>query len=486
MCGIVGIASHEAVARDLYDSLIHLQHRGQDAAGILTCHERFDLKTGMGLARDIFKPEDLTHLHGHMGIAHNRYPTSGHYTMADVQPLWVGNPRGVALAHNGHLVNYDVLADRLVKEKHHNLSSNSDSEVLLHLLAEGLQAHANIEGIGAPYFDGLGQAVTSIFDQAEGSYSVTAMVIGKGMLAFRDPHGIRPLVMGVRHTSNQKKDYIFASETTMFYSLGFEPMGDVKPGELVFVNHTGELFRKTLTHQTFTPCIFEYIYFARPDATLDDVNVYRARLRLGENLAKLWQKRHPEVKPDVVIPVPFTSNTSAIAAAQELGVPYSEGLYKNPFVGRTFIMPDNEKRRKNIRYKLTPQRIELEGKNVLIIDDSIVRGNTSREIVKMVREHGAKQVYFASSAPPIRFPCFYGIDMPSKEDLVASRMHENKIKAYLGVDILLYQSIEHMIEAVTRKGKHYFQTPCKACMDGAYITGTPNMNKQQQDEVSTI
>lgn len=477
MCGIVGIYSHQPVSAELYDSLIHLQHRGQDAAGILTCNERFYLKNGLGYVREIFSPDDIAHLKGNIGIAHTRYPTAGGYDIADVQPLWMGSPRGIALAHNGNLTNYQELAEEITQKQHRHLNSSIDSEALLFLLADGLDGKNNTQDEEEEFFTKACDAVNTIFKRVKGSYSVVSTIIGKGLLAFRDPHGIRPLVMGERINDDGSKDYIFASETTMFYALGFEPAGDVAPGEVVFVNRSGELFRKVLTKEQFTPCIFEYVYFARPDSTLNSVSVYRSRLRMGQNLAKRWQETYPDIMPDVVIPAPFTSNTAALSFAHELGVRYSEGLYKNPFIGRTFIMPDGQQRSRNVRYKLTPQKTEIKDKRVLILDDSIVRGTTSREIVKMVREFGAKEIYFVSACPPIKHPCFYGIDIPSRDELIAAKDSLEQIRDYLGVDKLLYQQLDDLVEAVTRRGDHHIDRPCMACMDGWYVTGDVDEKK---------
>lgn len=482
MCGIIGIYSHTPVAAELYDSLIHLQHRGQDAAGILTCSERFYVKHGLGLVREIFQPNDILHLKGNFGIGHSRYPTAGGYNIADVQPLWIGSPRGIALAHNGNLVNYQELAQEITQQKHRHLNSSIDSEVLLHLIGDGLDKGPYVADDGEQFFARLKDTVKNIFTRAQGSYSVVSAIIGKGLVAFRDPHGIRPLVMGERINADGTKDYIFASENTMFYTLGFEPVGDVQPGEVVYVNRSGELFRKVVEKKQFTPCIFEYVYFARPDSTLNAVSVYRARLRMGQNLAKQWKETYPDTRPDVIIPAPFTSNTAALSFAHELGIRYSEGLYKNPFIGRTFIMPNGEERSRSVRYKLTPQKTEIKDKKVLILDDSIVRGTTSREIVKMVREYGAKEIYFVSTAPPIIDPCFYGIDIPSRKELIAANNTLEQIKEFLGVDKLLYQKIDDLVEAVTRKGEHHIERPCMACMDGWYVTGNIDENKIQELE----
>lgn len=480
MCGIVGIFSHEQVAAELYDSLIHLQHRGQDAAGIITYDQRFYPKHGQGLVREIFSPESIMTLKGHIGIGHTRYPTAGGYSEADIQPLWIGSPRGIALAHNGNLVNYPALASE-IRNQHRHLNSTLDSEVLLQILADGLDTRAYTED-EPTFFKQLGQAVKKIFSRVEGSYSVVGLIIGKGLIAFRDPHGIRPLVWGERKREDGTKDYIFASETTAFYALGFEPKGDLEPGEVAYVNQAGEMYRQVLENKQFTPCVFEYVYFARPDATMNEVGVYRARLRMGQNLAERWKQLYPDIVPDVVIPAPFTANTAALSFAHELGVRYSEGLYKNPFIGRTFIMPNQKKRAQSVRYKLTPQRSEIENKKVLVVDDSIVRGTTSREIVKMVREFGAKEIYLVSTCPPIKNPCFYGIDMPSRKELIAATHDLEQIRTYLGVDKLLYQSQDDLIEAVTRKGEHHIKRPCMACMDGVYVSGNITEEKIKELE----
>ena len=483
MCGIVGIYSHTPVAAELYDSLIHLQHRGQDAAGLLTGSERFYLKQGKGYVREIFSSADIAYLKGNVGIGHTRYPTAGGYDVADIQPLWIGSPCGIALAHNGNLVNYKELASEITQKQHRHLNSSIDSEVLLHLLADGIDGKKYVAEDNEDFFLHICQAVNTIFSRVHGSYSIVSTIIGKGLLAFRDPHGIRPLVMGERINADGTKDTIFASETTMFYALGFEPLGDVQPGEVVFVNRSGKLFRALLTKKSFTPCIFEYVYFARPDSTLNAVSVYRSRLRMGQNLAKRWQEVFPSVIPDVVIPAPFTSNTAALSFAHELGVRYSEGLYKNPFIGRTFIMPDGKERARSVRYKLTPQKTEIKDKKVLVLDDSIVRGTTSHEIVKMVREFGAKEIYLVSACPPIKNPCFYGIDIPSRTELIAANATVDEIAKFLGVDKLLYQEIEDLVEAVTRRGEHNIERPCMACLDGCYVTGNIDQEKINALEV---
>jgi len=483
MCGIAGIYSHKSVAAELYDCIIHLQHRGQDAAGIMTYDDRMHKEKGMGLAKDVFNKKNMSLLTGNIGISHNRYPTHGGFSHGEVQPFWTSVPYGIALAHNGNLTNYRELAEEITKQDSRYLNTNSDTEVLLHLFAD--QLHENIPSkSNENFFDILCEAVTSIFEKVTGAYSVTAMIIGKGLVVFRDPYGIRPLVRGERTNGNGRKDFIFASENTMFYSLGFEPKGTVLPGEIIYVNNEGQIFSRRLVHKNFNPCIFEYVYFARPDATLNDVSVYRSRLRMGQNLAKEWAKIHPNKKPDIVIPAPSTANTAALSFAHELGVRYSEGLYKNTFIGRTFIMPGQAERKKSVKYKLVPQELEIKNKKVLIMDDSIVRGNTSREIVRMLRDFGAKEVYFAVACPPVKSPCFYGVDMPTKAELIAGNKSTKEIEKFLEVDALLYQEINDLVEAVTRKGEHHIDRPCMACLDGNYVGN--DMNNKKMNELETM
>lgn len=469
MCGIVGIFSHESVAAELHDSLIHLQHRGQDAAGIVTALDAaLYQKHGQGLVREIFKQEDMSTLPGNMGIAHVRYPTAGGYSKADIQPVVTSEPFNIALAHNGNLTNHHELAAPMQEQ----LQTSLDSEVILRMLTTALSSRA-AAGAGSSVLD----ALQHVYVTVKGSYSTVCTIPGRGLLAFRDPHGIRPLVWGERKRADGRSDYIFASENTPFYSLGFEPRGDLAAGEAIFVDVQGNLQRHMIVTKKFAPCVFEYVYFARPDSTLDGVSVYRSRLRMGQNLAKKWKQIYPDVVPDIVIPVPFTSNTAALSFAHELGVRYSEGLYKNPFIGRTFIMPNQKTRSRSVRYKLTPQRTEIENKKVLIVDDSIVRGTTSREIVKMIREFGAKAIYFASACPPVTHPCFYGIDMPSQDELIGANNPIEKTRDYLGVDILLYQTQEDLVEAVTRRGDHQIENPCMACLNGQYVCGEMSEEK---------
>ena len=467
MCGIAGIYSHKPAAPELYESVVHLQHRGTDAAGIMTYDDRMHKEKGLGLARDIFTKDNLSLLTGNIGISHNRYPTHGGFGHGEVQPVWTSVPYGIAISHNGQITNYDELVEQVTKKEKRYLNTTSDTEVILHIFAQELNKNGNPK-TSEEFFDHLCDAVSTIFNKVRGAYSITALIVGKGLVVFRDPRGIRPLVRGERDNT-EGTDYIFASENTMFYSMGYESKGNVLPGELIYVDDDGKLFSKRLVKEEFNPCIFEYVYFARSDALLNDVGVYRSRLRMGQNLAFAWMKKYPNVKPDIVIPAPSTANTSALSFAHEIGVRYSEGLYKNHFVGRTFIMPGQEERKRSVKHKLVPQETEIRGKKVLIVDDSIVRGNTSREIVRMVKDFGAKEVYFVSACPPVQHPCYYGVDMPTTEELIASKKTVDTIKKDLGVDILMYQEIEDLVEAVTRIGDHHIDNPCMACLDGHYV-----------------
>ena len=470
MCGIIGILSHKSVAAELYDGLIYLQHRGQDAAGIITYNRRFHVKKGVGYVRDIFDENNMSRLKGNIGIGQTRYPTAGQYNREDAQPVWTGVPYGIAMAHNGNLVNHQELFVELSQKDGRHLNTSVDVEVILHVFAGKLEQLRSSQN-GANFFKQICLAVEEVFERVSGAYSVICTIVGKGMVVFRDPHGIRPLTRGERKAENGSTEYIFASEPSVFYALGYESQGDVSPGEVIYITEDGQYQSKIIKSRKFTPCIFEYVYFSRPDAILDDVSVYRSRLRMGENLAKYWKAKYPDVRPDIVIPAPATSNNAALSVANELGVRYSEGLYKNPFIGRTFIMPGQKARKKSIRHKLVPLSFEIKDKDVMIVDDSIVRGNTSKEIVKMVRDFGANKVYFVSACPPLINPCFYGVDIPTRAELIASKLSEDEIQKHIEVDILLYQKLEDLIEAVTRKGEHEIYRPCAACLDGKYITG---------------
>jgi amidophosphoribosyltransferase len=483
MCGVVGIISgQKSVAGEIYDSLIHLQHRGQDAAGIMTYNERFHIKKGTGLIRDIFDEQNMSRLLGRVGIGHTRYPTVGGFSIEEAQPVFTHVPHGIAMAHNGNLVNYTELSKEVVEKDRRHINSSVDIEVILHIFAHALDQRKT-QSNELTFFDEICNGVKTVFDRVDGAYSVVGSIMNRGMFVFRDPNGIRPLVKGKRENNDGTVDHIFASETTMFYSLGFTPIGNVEPGEVIWVEEDGTTHSRVLTKEQFTPCVFEYVYFARPDCIQNDVSVYRSRLRMGQNLAEKWKNEYPDIVPDIVIPAPSTANTSALSFANELGVRYSEGLYKNPFIGRTFIMPGNEERKKSVRYKLVPQEFEIRDKNVLIMDDSIVRGNTSREIVRMVREFGAKRVYFISACPPVKFPCYYGVDMPTRDELTAANQSVEEIREFMKVDVLMYQDIDGLKEAVTRKGDHNIDRPCMACLDGWYVNG--GINEKKMDDLES-
>jgi amidophosphoribosyltransferase len=468
MCGIVGISAHRNVAADLYEALIQLQHRGQDAAGMVTFDGCFHTAFGQGYVREALTETALSGLEGGLGIAHTRYGTAGSSTsLMNVQPVLTNAPFGIALVHNGNLTNYYELKEELREKDRIHCNTEMDTEALLGVLAAELGRTDPRQN----FFESLAAAVLSLFERVKGAYSVIGIVAGKGIFALRDPHGIRPLVWGTRLGSDGSKETIFSSENTMYAPLGFAYGGDVLAGELVFVDENGEITRRQLAKSLFTPCAFEYVYLARPDSHINQVSVYRARLRLGENLAKAWLKQWPEVTPDVVVPIPFSAEPCALSFAHKLGVRYSEGLYKNAFVGRTFIMPGSERRELSLKRKLSPQPIELRGKNVMLVDDSIVRGSTSRAVVKMVRSAGAKNVYFASACPPIVHPDFYGIDIPTHAELIAANKTEEEIRKYIDCDILLYQTVEDLEEAVTRKGEHCIDRLSMPYLDGWYVTG---------------
>lgn len=467
MCGIAGIVSHQNVNQDLYDALTVLQHRGQDAAGIVTCEEgRFFLRKDNGLTRDVFSDEQMMKLRGSMGIAHVRYPTAGCSSSAEAQPFYVNSPYGLTLAHNGNLTNVEELKKQLFMDDQRHINTDSDSEVLLNIFAHELQQLGKIR----IDVDDVFQAVSAVHKRCKGAYAVVVMIAGFGVLAFRDPHGIRPMVYGERKTS-KGSDFMVASENVALNVLDFELIRDIEPGEAVFIESAGILHTKqcsdTVDH---CPCIFEYVYFARPDSMIDGISVYKARLRMGEKLADKMLKEWPDHDIDVVIPIPDTSRTSALEMANRLGVKFREGFMKNRYIGRTFIMPGQQMRKKSVKQKLNALDLEFEGKNVLLVDDSIVRGTTSEQIIQMARDAGANKVYFASAAPPVRYPNVYGIDMPAVEELIAHNRTEEEVGVAIGADKMFFQGLDDLISAVKRgnsKIKH-FDT---SCFNQEYITG---------------
>ena len=425
MCGVVGVVSKSEVSPMIYDALTVLQHRGQDAAGIATCNQdKFHLRKQLGLVRDVFRDTHMIGLRGSMGIGHLRYPTAGSQDRELAQPMYVNSPYGISISHNGNLTNKDEISQILTDENLRFLSTDSDSEVLLNVFAHELQK----QGTSSPTQKEIFKAVRATHKRIRGAYSVIFMINGVGIVGFRDPFGIRPLIFGSRENDLLGPDYMFASESTVLDTLGFNIISDVEPGEAVFVNKEGEMFREAcIDNPIHTPCIFEYVYLARPDAVIDNISVHKSRMRMGEALAEKINKLKSDHDIDVVIPIPESSTTSALQLANTLGIKYTEGFVKNRYIGRTFIMPFQEKREKSVRQKLNPIEFEFKNKVVLLVDDSIVRGTTSRQIIEMARTAGAKKVYFASAAPPIRYQNVYGIDMAATTELIAHNRTEDEL-----------------------------------------------------------
>ena len=467
MCGVVGIVSKEPVNQSIYDALTVMQHRGQDSAGIVTWGEDgLKQRKTNGLVRDVFRTRHMMRLSGNVGIGHVRYPTAGGARSAEAQPFYVNSPYGICLAHNGNLTNYQDLAELLAREDRRHLSTDNDSEVLLNVFAHEL--HVRAEGKLTP--EQVFGAVEAVHKRCSGGYAVVALIIGFGVVAFRDPNGIRPLVLGSRETA-AGTDYMVASESVALDVLQFERMRDLSPGETVFIENDGVLHSRGFGGDAHhTPCIFEYVYFARPDSIIDDISIYKARLRMGEELAGKIVREFPDHDIDVVIPIPDTSRTAALQVAYHLGVKYREGFMKNRYIGRTFIMPGQEERAKSVRRKLNAIDLEFRGKNVLLVDDSIVRGTTSRQIIKLAREAGARRVYFASAAPPVRYPNVYGIDMPAASELIANGRSIEEIQEAIGADRLIYQDLHGLIRSV-RHNHSSIKEFDTSCFSGEYVTG---------------
>ena len=467
MCGVIGIVSKSPVNQAIYDGLTVMQHRGQDAAGIVTWGEEgLKQRKANGLVRDVFRTRHMLRLSGNVGIGHVRYPTAGGSKSAEAQPFYVNSPYGICLAHNGNLTNHNELSELLTCEDRRHLSTDSDSEVLLNVFAHELQIRAN----GHPTADQVFDAVEALHKRCSGGYAVVALIVGHGIVAFRDPNGIRPLVLGKREVAGGH-DYMVASESVALDVLQYERVRDLKPGETIYIENGGTLHsREHRGEIRHTPCIFEYVYFARPDSILDDISVYKARLRMGEELAGKIVRDFPEHDIDVVIPIPDTSRTSALQVAYHLGVKYREGFIKNRYIGRTFIMPGQAERDKSVRRKLNAIGLEFRGKNVLLVDDSIVRGTTSKQIIKLARDAGANKVYFASAAPPVRYPNVYGIDMPAAAELIANGRDENEIAKLIGADKLIYQDLHGLIRSV-RHDNSAIQEFDASCSSGEYVTG---------------
>ena len=466
MCGIVGVVSQTPVNQLIYDALLLLQHRGQDAAGIVTQLDRkFFMHKAKGMVRDVFRTRNMRALPGNSGIGQVRYPTAGNaFSEEEAQPFYVNAPFGIVMAHNGNLTNAHALKNEMVQQDHRHINTDSDSEVLLNVLAHELgRASSN----GALSTDAVFQAVKAVHRRLKGSYAVVALIAGHGLLAFRDPYGIRPLCVG----RGKDGTLMVASESVALEGTGHEFLRDVAPGEAVFVSVDGDVrFEQCAEHPQWFPCVFEFVYLARPDSTIDGISVYQARLNMGETLATRVISTVPPDQIDVVIPIPESSRPSATQLAHLLGKPYREGFVKNRYVGRTFIMPGQAVRKKSVRQKLNVIASEFKDRNVLLVDDSIVRGTTSREIVQMAREAGARRVYMASAAPPVIYPNVYGIDMPTKSELVAHGRSLEEIRQIIGCDALIYQDVAGMKKAVgsLNTGLSGFEA---SCFDGVYVTG---------------
>ena len=469
MCGIIGVVATTPVNQLLYDGLQVLQHRGQDAAGIATAESgRFHMHKGSGLVRDVFRTRNMRSLTGNWGIGHCRYPTAGSAdNAAEAQPFYVNSPFGLMLAHNGNLTNAGQLKQDMFLQDLRHMNTNSDTEVLLNVLAHELQAASTKYQVDAEI---IFKAVAGVHRRVQGAYAVVAMIAGYGLLAFRDPYGIRPLIIG-RNQTEAGAEYMVASESVALDTLGFKVLRDVAPGEAVLIDTHGNFVSRQCAERTMhAPCIFEFVYLARPDSLIDGISVYATRLKMGEFLAEKIKHTLPHLEIDTVIPIPDSSRPSAMELAKRLNLPYREGFVKNRYIGRTFIMPGQMQRRKSVRQKLNAISMEFKGKNVLLVDDSIVRGTTSREIVMMAREAGARHVYFASAAPPVRFPNVYGIDMPTRGELIASDRSDEEIRREIGADALIYQDL-HDLKAALRAVNPGINNFEASCFDGHYITG---------------
>jgi len=466
MCGVVGIVSKNEVASDLYEALTVIQHRGQDAAGIATSEEkRLNSRKQLGLVREVFREHHIQSLTGKIGIAHVRYPTAGGASRELAQPMYVNSPYGISIVHNGNLVNTDSLCEELAETDRRHLNTNSDSEVILNIFAHELQQIGGVQ----PSKEEIFEAVTRMQSRLSGAYSIIIMINNVGLVAVRDPHGIRPLIIGKRDEDLMGAEYMIASESAAIDALDFKIIDDIAAGETIFISKEGKMSRsKSQKAAKHSPCIFEYVYLARPDSVIDKVSVHKARQRMGTYLGEKILSLYPEHEIDVVIPIPESSTTSANEVAKKLGLPYREGFVKNRYIGRTFIMPKQEMRRKSVKRKLNPITMEFEGKNVLLVDDSIVRGTTSKQIVEMAREAGAKKVFFASAAPPIRFQNVYGIDMAATTELIAHQKDEDQIAEYIGADWLVYQNLEDLIRSAKEGNKEIenFET---SIFDGEYL-----------------
>ncbi|MCF7521747.1 amidophosphoribosyltransferase [Neisseria sp. ZJ106] len=473
MCGVLGLVGFEPVNQLLYDGLQMLQHRGQDAAGIVTVEgSMFHMHKGKGMVREVFRTRNMRDLQGNAGIAHVRYPTAGNAgSSAEAQPFYVSSPFGIVLAHNGNLTNTEELYRNVCDQHLRHINTSSDSEVLLNVFAHELRQQVTGNADRRLTVDNIFNAVTQVHRKVRGAYGVVAMIAGYGMVAFRDVYGIRPLVLGSQLAENGKKAYAVASESVAFNALAFDLERDIEPGEAVFISLDGQIFsRRYEGETTLSPCLFEYVYFARPDSVIDGVSIYQARLDMGVSLAEKIKRELPLDDIDVIMPIPDTSRPSAMELAMHLNKPYREGLIKNRYIGRTFIMPGQATRKKSVRQKLSPMDTEFKGKSILLVDDSIVRGTTSREIVEMVREAGARKVYIASAAPEVRYPNVYGIDMPTREELIANGRSAAEIAAEIGADGVVFQNLDDL-ETVVKALNPKIQSFDSSCFNGVYQTG---------------
>ncbi len=467
MCGIVGIVGQRRnVNQDIYNALTVLQHRGQDAAGMMTFNGQFNQRKGEGLVRDVFQQRHMQRLEGTVGIGHVRYPTAGSSGPAMAQPFYVNSPYGISLAHNGNLTNAAELRNSLFQTDLRHLNTDSDSEVLLNIFAHGLQNQGKLK----PGPDEIFTAVAEVHERCSGGYAAVALIANYGLVGMRDPHGIRPLVFGSRETP-VGPEYMIASESVALDVLGFKLIRDVAPGEAIYIDNEGQLHtRQCATNPKLSPCIFEHVYFARPDSIMDGISVHKARMRQGERLAEKVMRLRPDHDIDVIIPIPDSSRTAGQAMASALGVKFREGLVKNRYIGRTFIMPGQETRKKSVRQKLNAIELEFKGKNVMLVDDSIVRGTTCQQIIEMVREVGANKVYFASASPAVRHPNVYGIDMPSAKELIAHDRTEEQVCDLIGADWLVYQDLDDLVSSSKEGNESIDRFDC-AVFDGVYVCG---------------
>lgn len=489
MCGIVGLVAKSLVNQTIFDALTVLQHRGQDAAGMVTCEgNRFFLRKDNGLVNEVFRTRHMKRLMGNVGIGHVRYPTAGSSSAAEAQPFYVNSPYGIALAHNGNLTNADELVEQMFREDLRHINTTSDSEVLLNVFAHELQHQRKLKPEPSDIFE----AVSKVHKRVKGGYAVVAVITGYGVLAFRDPHGIRPLTYGTRSTPDGEECMV-ASESVALDIAGFTRVRDIEPGEAIFIDMEGNVFTKQCADDIqITPCLFEFVYLARPDSIIDNVNVHQARMRMGVKLAEKVTSIFPDHDIDVIMPIPDTSRTSALEMAKHLNVTFREGFIKNRYIGRTFIMPGQTQRKNSVRRKLNPIELEFKDKVVMLVDDSIVRGTTSKQIVQMARDVGARKVYFASAAPPVRFPNVYGIDMPSPEEFIAHNRTVDEIGEAIGADWMLFQELEDLKASVAEGNADRIKNFDSSVFDGYYVTDDidsaylERLNQKRKDAAKVV